>query len=993
MLRKPDFQGYLVSLTSTSSQEKVLDDVPIVGEYADVFPDDLSGTPPDRQVEFMIDLVPGATHVSKAPYRMAPKELQELKTQLEKLFDKGFIRPSVSPWGAPVLFVKKKDGTMRMCIDYRELNKLTIKNKYPLPRIEDLFDQLKGASVFSKIDLRSGYHQLKIKLDDIPKTAFRTRYGHYEFTVMPFGLTNAPAVFMDLMNRVFHQYLDVFVIVFIDDILVYSRDSHQHEEHLRIVLGTLRKEKLYAKFKKCEFWLDRVGFLGHTVSAQGIEVDQSKVEAVTNWRKPTNVGEVRSFLGLAGYYRRFIEGFSKIASPMTQLTRKGTKFVWTEKCEQSFQELKDRLVSAPVLTIPDGSEGFVIYSDASKLGIGCVLMQHGKVIAYASRQLKQYEQNYPTHDLELAAVVHALKIWRHYLYGSKCEIYTDHKSLKYFFTQKELNMRQRRWLELVKDYDCTISYHPGKANVVADALSRKNMGQLSVLCTRQDQLIKEFENMRIEVLTSPVRTSTILASFTVKPNLRDRIVAIQKDDPFLEKIRVEVGTEKRKGFEIAEDKALMFKGRLCVPKDEVLRNEIMTEAHAAPYAAHPGGTKMYKDLRDTFWWRNMKGTIALFVSKCMVCQQVKAEHQKPSGLLNPMDIPEWKWEKIAMDFVVGFPRSVRGHDAIWVIVDRLTKSAHFLPVRTTYSLEQLAQIYVREIMRLHGIPVSIVSDRDPRFTSKFWISLQKAMGTKLTFSTAYHPQTDGQSERTIQILEDMLRACVLDLGGKWEDHLPLVEFAYNNSFQATIGMAPYEALYGRRCRSPLYWDEVGERRILGPELVEKTVDAIYKIRSRIKTAQDRQKSYADKRRKELSFEVGDKVFLKVAPMKGILRFGKKGKLSPRFIGPFEIIEKIGNVAYRLALPPELSAVHNVFHISMLRKYITDPSHVVNVRSLDVQSDMTYEEAPAVILERKEHVLRNRRVPLVKVQWDKHGKDEATWEREEDILAKYPDLLK
>ncbi|CAA0811007.1 Uncharacterized mitochondrial protein AtMg00860, partial [Striga hermonthica] len=485
LLRRGNCQGYLVSLVDDSQKARSPHDVPIVREFVDVFPDELPGGPPNRQVEFSIDLIPGAGLVSKAPYRMAPKELQELKTQIQELLRLGFIRPSVSPWGAPILFVKKKDGSMRMCIDYRDLNRLTIKNKYPLPRIDDLFDQLRGACVFSKIYLRSDYHQLKIKESDIAKTAFRTRYGHYEFVVMPFGLSNAPAVFMDLMNRIFHPYLDQFVIVFIDDILIYSKSQKEHEEHLRVVLETLRREKLYAKFSKCEFWLQRVSFLGHVITQAGIEVDPSKVAAVQNWSTPRSPSEVRSFLGLPGYYRRFIEGFSKIALPLSQLTRKSVKFEWTDRCEASFMELKWRLTSAPVLTIPDPSWSFTIFSDASRQGLGCVLMQDSQVVAYASRQLKPHEQNYPTHDLELAAVVHALKIWRHYLYGGRSEIFTNHKSLQYIFTQKELNMRQRRWLELVKDYDCSIQYHPGKANVVADALSRKVKGDLTYVITQQ----------------------------------------------------------------------------------------------------------------------------------------------------------------------------------------------------------------------------------------------------------------------------------------------------------------------------------------------------------------------------------------------------------------------------------------------------------------------------------------------------------------------------
>ncbi|RVW85873.1 Retrovirus-related Pol polyprotein from transposon 17.6 [Vitis vinifera] len=383
-LLKKGCQGFLASVMSNESDLK-LEDIPIVRKYPDVFPEDLPGLPPEREVEFTIDLVPGTGPMSKAPYRMAPVELKELKVQLQELLDKGFIRPSVSPWGAPVLFVKKKDGSMRLCIDYRELNKVTVRNKYPLPRIDDLFDQLQGACVFSKIDLRSGYHQLRVRGEDVPKTAFRTRYGHYEFLVMPFGLTNAPAAFMDLMNRVFKPYLDQFVVVFIDDILVYSRSREEHEGHLSIVLQTLRDKQLYAKLKKCEFWLDRISFLGHVVSNDGISVDPSKVDAVANWRRPSTVTEIQSFLGLAGYYRRFIEGFSKIALPLTKLTQKGVKFEWSDDCECSFQELKNRLVSAPILTIPSGSGGFVVYSDASHQGLGCVLMQHGRVVAYASR--------------------------------------------------------------------------------------------------------------------------------------------------------------------------------------------------------------------------------------------------------------------------------------------------------------------------------------------------------------------------------------------------------------------------------------------------------------------------------------------------------------------------------------------------------------------------------------------------------------------------------
>ncbi|GKB40968.1 putative reverse transcriptase domain-containing protein [Tanacetum coccineum] len=399
--------------------------------------------------------------------------MKELSEQLQELSDKGFIRTSSSPWGAPVLFVKKKDRSFRMCIDYRELNKLTVKNCYPLLRIDDLFDQLQGSSVYLKIDLRSGYHQLRVREEDIPKTTFRNQYGHYEFQVMPYGLTNAPAVFMDLMNRVCKAYLDKIVIVFIDDILIYSKNKKEHEDHLKVILELLKTEELYAKFSKCEFWIPKVQFLGHVIDSQGIHVDPTKIESIKDWASPKTLTEIRQFLGLAGYFGRFIEGFSKIAKPMTKLTQKKVAFEWGYKQEAAFQTLKHKLCSAPILALPQGVENFIVYCDASHKGLGAVLMQSEKVISYALRQLKIHEKNYTTHDLELGVVVFALKIWRHYLYGTKCTVFTDHKSLQHILDQKELNMRQCRWLELLSDYDCKIRYHPRKANVVANALSRK----------------------------------------------------------------------------------------------------------------------------------------------------------------------------------------------------------------------------------------------------------------------------------------------------------------------------------------------------------------------------------------------------------------------------------------------------------------------------------------------------------------------------------------
>lgn len=615
-------------------EEFVGDNIRVVRDFPDVFPEELPGMPPDREVEFVIDLLPGTAPISKRPYRMAVEELKELKKQLTELQEAGYIRPSSSPWGAPVLFVQKKDGSQRMCVDYRSLNDVTVKNKYPLPRIEDLFDQMRGARVFSKIDLRSGYHQMKIRPSDIPKTAFSTRYGLYEFTVMSFGLTNAPAYFMNLMNKVFMEYLDRFVVVFIDDILIYSGNESDHEQHLRLVLQ-LRDNQLYAKFSKCEFWIDKVSFLGHIISNGGIAVDPAKVKEIMEWRVRTTVTEIRSFLGLVGYYRRFIEGFSKIAKPMTSLLEKGREFKWDEKCQESFDQLKERLMSPPVLIMPDLQKGFDIYCYACGQGLGCVLMQEGHVIAYASRQLRKHELNYPTHDLELAAVVHALKIWRHYIMGTKCQVYTDHKSLKYIFTQKDLNLRQRRWLELIKDYDLEIHYHPGKANLVADALSRKEHVHSAFVVQLPDELAKDFERLNLGIVTH-----TEGVTIELEPTLEQEIRKGQVGDAKIQEIK-DLITEGR-GPEFTEDEqgTIWFKNRICVPDIDSLRETILKEARDLVYSIHPGSTKMYQDLKQKYWWYGLKRDVAAHVAMCDICQRVKAEHQRPAGLLHPLKIPE-----------------------------------------------------------------------------------------------------------------------------------------------------------------------------------------------------------------------------------------------------------------------------------------------------------------------------------------------------------------
>ncbi|RVW22844.1 Transposon Ty3-I Gag-Pol polyprotein [Vitis vinifera] len=530
-----------------------IDCIPMVCEFADVFPKELPCLPPHREMDFSIELYPGTDPISIAPYRMAPVELKELNIQLQELQTKGFIRPSTSPWGAPVLFVKKKDGSLRLCVDYRKLNRVTVKNKYPLPRIDDLFDQLCGACYFSKIDLRSGYHQLRVRETDIPKTAFRTRKFNFWGTCFSRG---------------------------------YLSGSN--------------------KSGSC----DKVG---------------------------------------------------KTQECFLKLTRKGVNFDWNDRCEESFQELKRRLTTAPVLITPISGERYTVYCDASKTGLGCVLMQRGRVVAYASsRQLKNHEQNYPTHDLELAAIVFALKLWRHYLYGENFEVFSDHKSLKYIFSQKDLNARQRRWLETLEDFHFTLQYHPGKANVVADALSRKAQCVLSGLVVYEWKMydyISEF-NPCFDVHDSGACFCTLIA----QPTILQKVIEAQKKDKKLECMRSQImAGDAVEGWNIHSNGGIHFLNKLCVPNDAQVKEEVMKEAHHSRFTVHPGETKMYHDLKRQYWWQGMKRDISQFVSKCLTCQQVKVEHQKPAGLLQPLPIAEWKWDHVTMDFVTGLPRTPQNH--------------------------------------------------------------------------------------------------------------------------------------------------------------------------------------------------------------------------------------------------------------------------------------------------------------------------------------------
>eukprot|EP00253_Pinus_taeda_P002532 PITA_02532 len=828
-------QVYAIQVGYANSKDKSasLNNIPIIQEFTDVFPEEIPGLPPRRNIDFTIELIPGAAPVSRAPYRMSTPELTELKMQLQELLDKEYIRPSVSPSGALVLFVKKKDGTLWMCIDYRQLNKLTIKNKYPLPRIDELFDQVKGATVFSKINLRSGYHQIRIKDEDIAKTAFRIRYGHYKFVVLPFGLTNAPATFMCLMNSIFHPYLDRFVLIFIDDILIYSRTIEEHHEHLRM---------------------------------DGIVVDPEKIKAIMDWPVPKDVADVRSFMGLAGYYRRFVEGFSKVAFPITSLQRKGRTFHWTPNCQKIFEQLKHLLTTAPILSIADPHKDYVVCTDASKEGLGGVLMQEGRM-------------------------------WRHYLMGRKFLLLTDHHSLTSYFSQPTLNARQARWMDFLSGFDFDIKHLQGKANRAADALSRKVQSLYEVSITG-------WKNPFLDIIKE----------------ISDQNTEYQQ---LKQQIQQSAGKDSQQEYTIDDAGIVYFKQRIYVPNQNKVKNLIMDEFHISHYAGHPGYQKMMTTIRKEYFWPGMKKDIVEYLARCLECQQIKAEHQHPTGLLQPLPIPEWKWEIISMDFITGLPRTTKNNDSIMVVVDKLSKAAHFIPVQSTYRAAQIAHVFMQNVFRLHGLPKTIISDRDVKFTSVFWKTLFAELGTQLNFSTAYHPQTDGQTEQVNQVVEDMLRAYVMQQPTRWEEYLHLVEFAYNNGYHTSTQMSPFEVMYGRKCRTPSSWGGPEDKLSLGPDMLKEMEDMVKRVRVNLKTAQDRQKNFADRKR----------------------RFKE-----------YQILARVGPVAYQLALPSHIR-VHNVFHVSVLRKYVYDPKHVIRWQDIQVEPKGEVLVEPLSILNQREVQLR------------------------------------
>ena len=972
---------------NSNNNNKILDDdiESLLSKYVDVFPSDLPvGLPPSRIIDHKIDIIPGSSTPSLATYRMSPTELDELKKQLNDLLSHGFIRVSKSPYGAPVLFVKKKDGSIRMCIDYRALNKITIKNKYPLPRVDELFDRLLGAKYFSKIDLRSGYHQVRIASEDVHKTAFRTRYGHYEFLVLPFGLTNAPATFMNMMQNIFKDELDNYVIVFLDDILIYSKNKNDHIKHVDKVLSLLRENKLYGKRSKCEFLKSEISFLGHVINEHGVTMEKSKVDAVTNWPVPKDISDVRAFLGLAGYYRKFVNNFSKISAPLSELLKKENKFQWGEKQSIAFETLKKSVSTAPVLVLPDPSLPYVVDTDASGYALGSALLQdHGQglqPVAYMSKKMLDAEKNYTVREQEMLAIICALKEWRHYLHGSKFKIITDHDSLKYIDTQKnQLSSRQARWAEFMSQFDYDIIYRQGKDNIVADTLSRRPDHKNN----------NNNQNSSNHISLNNLNASNIIID---DDSLLKEIKNGYKKDRKCKKM-------EKYGYKLPYRKdennnIIYYNDQIYIPKIPSIMNMILNEVHDSIIGGHVGMNKTLELVQRKYYWPKMYKYISTYINSCDKCQSNKSSNQSTSGLLQPLPIPNKRWEQITIDFIGPLPLTKNNHNFILVVVDKLSKMAHYIPTHTNITAEGTARLIFKNIIRYHGIPQSIVSDRDTRFTSSFWQELWKILGTKLNMSTSFHPQTDGQTERQNRTLEEYLRSFINLEQDNWDELLVSAEIAYNNSIHASTNYTPYYLNYGQHPNLSIILNKNNNNNINNNNVKELLDELQHDINHAVEClleAQSRQEYYANINRREITFNIGNLVMLSTNNLRNL---DKTPKLSSKYIGPFKIIKKISDVVYELELPTDMN-IHPSFHISKLKKYNKNDDKLFPNRAVDVSVSRP---GPETIINGKEvyeveKIIDKRLVkrgrekypkPEYLVKWKGYSTHEATWKREKEL---------
>ena len=856
-------------------------------------------------------------------YPLSPHQKNSLDDWIDEELRKGYIRPSKSPVAASFFFVKKQDGSLRPCMDYRSLNEVTVKNRYPIPRIADLIDSLSQASIFTKIDLRWGYNNVRIRQGDEWKTAFITKRGLFEATVMYFGFSNAPATFQAMMNDILGDLIRKGkVMVYLDDILIFGNDKAEHRQIVKDVLKRLQDNDLFAKAEKCSFEKSSINYLGMVISKNHIAMDPKKVAGVTEWPEPKTVKQVQAFLGFANFYRRFIKDFAKVVKPLTQLTKKDQPWVWDRDQVNAFAALKTAFTTAPILRIPDDVNPFRLSTDVSDFAIGAVLSQLDPTdqlwhpVAFYSKSLNAPERNYEIYDKELLAIIRGLEEYRHYLEGhpEKFEIWSDHQNLTYFRSAQKLSRRQARWALYLTRFNYSLHHKPGKTMQAEDPLSRRPDHEEGVNLDNNNQILLKPEFFAIHAIEaihdSPVNDDQILRE--VKEALLDDTVT--KD---YKKLLDSGPREFKKSLQEwnYENGLLFYRGKIYIPKstDDHLRRRIVQIHHDLPSAGHPGRWKTYELVSRNYWWPGMSIFVKNYVTGCDMCQRMKNRPQQPFGPLMPNEVPQGPWEIITIDLITQLPES-NGFNAICVIVCRLLKRAHFLPIRNNFLSKDLAQLLFDRIYPLHGLPLQVISDRGVQFAAELFQEWCKLLGIESHMTTAYHPQADGQTERVNQSLEQYLR-CYVDYNlDDWAELLPVAEFAYNNLAHEGTKDTPFFLEYGRHPRAgPTLFKE--PKRVDLNDIMKRRHEAQESAKAALQLAADRMKWYYDKGVQNVPFKVGDKVLLNLKDYQRTER-----ALQPRYEGPFEIIEKLSPVTFKLKMPSKFCAIHPVFHASKLVTY-------------------------------------------------------------------------